>query len=117
MRLLFSLFALFCLAGCGGASEPLLVLCAPAIRLPVEATARAYEAEYHISVQIQFGGSQTLLASIQIAHRGDLFIPADDDYLVKAREKDLIADSYPLSELTPVLALRKTDPALVCVVT
>lgn len=99
-----------CLTGCANTSEPLLVLCAPAIRLPVEATARAYEAEYHIPVQLQFGGSQTLLASLQIANNGDLFIPADDDYLVKAREKGLVADTIPLSELTPVLALRKNDP-------
>ena len=32
-------------------------------------------------VQIQYGGSQTLLAGIEVTRRGDLYIPADDSYV------------------------------------
>src|SRR5215203_6107104 len=71
------------------AAEPLVVYCAAGIRVPVEAVAREYEAAYGVPVQLQYGGSQTLLAGIEVSRRGDLYVPADDSYLQAARDKGL----------------------------
>jgi molybdenum ABC transporter molybdate-binding protein len=104
------------LAGCSGASaskETLLVYCAAGLRGPVETAARRYEAEYHVQVQLQYGGSQTLLANAELSKRGDLYIPADDDYLTQARSKHLIDESLPLAVMRPVLAVRKESALVV----
>ena len=41
----------------------LVVYCAAGLKIPVEAVARDYELAYGVEVQLQFGGSNTLLAS------------------------------------------------------
>lgn len=89
---------------------PLVVYCAAGLKGPVEAIARRYEEEYGVPVQLQYGGSQTLLANLEIAGRGDLFLPADDSYLAPAREKRLIAETIPLARMRPVLAVMKDNP-------
>jgi molybdate transport system substrate-binding protein len=85
---------------------PLLVYCAAGLRVPMEAAVKAYDGE----IQLQFGGSQTLLANAELARRGDLFIPADDSYLRIARDKGLCAESIPLARMRPVLAVAKGNP-------
>jgi len=88
------------------ATGPILVYCAAGLRQPVEAAVKAYPGE----VQLQFGGSQTLLANIELSGKGDLFIPADDSYLGIARSKNLIAESIPLALMAPVLAVARGNP-------
>ena len=90
--------------------RPLLVYCAAGIRPPVEAAARDYQQAYGVEVQLQYGGSQTLLASIEAGKRGDLYLPGDDSYLQAARGKGLVQEILPLARMTPVLAVRKGNP-------
>lgn len=91
-------------------TEPLVVYCAAGIRGPVEAVAKEYEAAYGVPVQIQYGGSQTLLAGIEVSRRGDLYVPADDSYLQAARDKNLIDETIPLARMHPVLVVRRGNP-------
>lgn len=92
------------------ASGPLVVHCAAAIKGPAEAAAREYEREFGIPVQFNFGGSQTLLAGIEVSQHGDLFIPADESYIVQARRKGIVAESIPLAQMSAVIAVRKGNP-------
>jgi len=85
---------------------PILVFCAAGLRQPVEAAAKAYDAP----VELQYGGSQTLLANAEVSRKGDLFIPADDSYLQAARTKGLAAEALPLARMAPVLAVAKGNP-------
>jgi molybdenum ABC transporter molybdate-binding protein len=85
---------------------PLLVYCAAGLRQPVEAAVKAYGGD----IQLQFGGSQTLLANLELTRKGDLYIPADDSYLQLARSKGLTAESLPLAKMVPVLAVAKGNP-------
>ena len=85
---------------------PLLVYCAAGLRPPLEAAMKAYDGE----IQLQYGGSQTLLANLELTHRGDLYIPADDSYVELARSKGLVAESIPLARMVPVLAVAKGNP-------
>ncbi|MBY0526990.1 MAG: molybdate ABC transporter substrate-binding protein [Gemmataceae bacterium] len=91
-------------------TEPLVVYCAAGIKAPVEAAAQAYEKEYGVPVQLQYGGSQTLLANIEVAQKGDLYLPADDSYVDLARQKGLLAETIPLAEMKPVLVVRRGNP-------
>jgi molybdate transport system substrate-binding protein len=91
-------------------AEPLVVYCAAGIRAPVEAVAKEYEAAYGVPVQLQYGGSQTLLAGIEVSRRGDLYIPADDGYLKSARDKGLIDETISLARMTPVIVVRRGNP-------
>ncbi|MBI3855837.1 MAG: substrate-binding domain-containing protein [Planctomycetes bacterium] len=86
--------------------EPILVYCAAGLRIPVEAAQKAYGGK----VQLQYGGSNTLLANAELSRKGDLFIAADDSYLKLAREKGLAAESLPLARQIPVLAVVKGNP-------
>lgn len=96
--------------GAGPARQPLLVFCAAGMKAPVEAVAREYEQRYGVPVQVQFGGSGTLLSNLRVARRGDLFLAADQSYLDSARSNQLIAEVIPLARLTPVIAVRKGNP-------
>jgi molybdenum ABC transporter molybdate-binding protein len=87
-----------------------VVYCAAGLRVPVEATAREYEAKYGVKVQLSYEGSQTLLNKLEVARRGDLYIPADESYLPSARQKNLIAEVLPLAQMTPVLAVPRGNP-------
>jgi molybdate transport system substrate-binding protein len=96
--------------GSAPSSQPLLVYCAAGLKVPVEAVARAYKAAYGAEVQLQFGGSQTLLAGIAVSHRGDVYIPADEIYVQDARSKGLVDEVLPLARMQPVLAVKKGNP-------
>lgn len=91
-------------------AEPIFVYCAAGLKVPVEAAAREYQARYNIPVHIQYGGSNTLLAQIMVADRGDLFIPADDSYLHTARGKGLLAEVLPLASMKPCLSVPAGNP-------
>lgn len=97
--------------GRGGKPEgEIVVFCAAGIKPPVEATAKDYEREYGIPIQLQYGGSGTLLNNLRVSRSGDLYIAADESYIRLAREQGLIAETMPLAHQHPVIAVRKGNP-------
>lgn len=88
----------------------IVVFCAAGIKPPAEASAKDYEKEYGIPVQLQYGGSGTLLNNLRISHSGDIYIAADESYIRLAREQGLIAETMPLARQHPVIAVRKGNP-------
>ncbi len=69
------------------ANEPLMLYCAASNRAVVEAIIAQYKQECGREVQVQFGPSQTLLTSLEVSGKGDLFLPADSSYVEMAKEK------------------------------
>ena len=95
------------------ASEPLVIYCAASNKSVLEAIRADYERDYKTPLQIQYGPSQTLLASLEVSGTGDLFLPADDSYLALARERKLLAgeaDVFPLAKMQAVVAVAKGNP-------
>jgi molybdenum ABC transporter molybdate-binding protein len=76
----------------------------------MEAIRTDYEREYGTPLQVQYGASQTLLAALEVADSGDLYLPADDSYLVLAREHRLLAGVFPLARMQAVVAVPKGNP-------
>lgn len=91
-------------------AQPLTVYCAAGLKVPVEAIAREYEQKFGVPIQLQYGGSQTLLANIEISKQGDLYLPADDSYIDIARNKGLIDETLPVAQMRPTLAVKKGNP-------
>jgi len=91
-------------------AQPLTIFCAASNKSVVEAVRRDYEQAYKTPLQIQYGPSQTLLASIEVAGTGDLYLPADDSYLAAAKQKSLTAEVFPLARMRAVVAVPKGNP-------
>ncbi len=90
--------------------EPLIIYCAASNKSVIEAIRGEYEQAYGTPLQIQFGPSQTLLASLEVSQTGDLYLPADDSYLAIARDRKLISDEFPLAVMQAVVAVPKGNP-------
>jgi molybdate transport system substrate-binding protein len=90
----------------GQVGPPLVVYCAEALRMPMEAIKDDFEKATKQPVELRYGASQAILTQLQITQQGDLFLPADDSYLELAREKDLVAEALPLATMHPVVVTR-----------
>lgn len=86
------------------------VFCAAGLKKPVVEIAAAYEKETGTKVQLQFGGTGTLLSQLKIAKQGDLFIAADDGALADARKTGTTHEEFQLVRQRPVLAVAKGNP-------
>ncbi len=86
--------------------------CAAGLREPVEQIARKYEEEYGAQVDLQFGGSGTLLNQIEINKfdTADLYLAADDIYTRQAVDKGLASEVLPVAEMRLVVAVPKGNP-------
>ena len=91
--------------------DALRLYCAAGIKPAVEPTARAFTAEYGIPVELQYGGSGTLLSQLEIDPNGvDLYLAADDSYARIARDKGLVQEIIPLARMRPVIAVQRGNP-------
>jgi molybdenum ABC transporter molybdate-binding protein len=90
---------------------PLTVFCAAGIRGPVEAAAQAWTLETGQQIHLQYGGSGTLLSTMRIAPRGDLYVAASDGYMEQARERGIVAERIPLATQRLVVAVPELNPA------
>lgn len=66
-------------AFCGSASKPVL-----------EEAAESFYKKTGIRVDLNLGGSGTMLAQMKLARRGDLYIPGSPDYMIKAMRDGVV---------------------------
>jgi molybdate transport system substrate-binding protein len=102
-------------SGLGGGAktavnQPLIVYCAGGLKAPLEAIRADYERETGQSVQIQYGGSNTLLANLKISGQGDIFLPADASYIELAAKGGLVSQTIPVARMKPIVAVLKGNP-------
>jgi len=93
----------------GEPAETLVLYCAAGLQPPVSEILTEYEAANPVTFQTQFGGSGSLLSEIRVAG-GDLFVAADKQYLLKARQMKLVDQILPIATQTPVIVVRKGNP-------
>jgi len=89
--------------------DKLTLYCAAGMRVPVEKIAEEYEREEGVKLDIQYGGSNTLLTQLQTDKftAPDLYLAADDFYTDKAVEEGLAVDTMPIAHQRPVIAVRR----------
>ncbi|HEY8503216.1 MAG TPA: molybdate ABC transporter substrate-binding protein, partial [Gemmataceae bacterium] len=90
--------------------KPLVVYCAAGLQKPMRAIAAEYEREFGQRVELQFAGSNVVLANLSVARVGDLFVPADESYIRTAREKGLLAEVLPVAVMRAVLLVPSGNP-------
>lgn len=109
--LLILLLKLQTRSGPGENATLVRVACAAGIKPPVLAAAEAYEETFGVTIELVYGGSATLLGGIEIKpDAADLYIAADDAYVEDGRQRGLLAESIPLAQLTPVIAVPTGNP-------
>ena len=89
---------------------PLLVYAAAGLKPQIEAIAAAYEQETGVPMQLQFGGSGTLLGNVRVAQRGDLFLAGDESYLDLGRSNKLVAEILPVAGMHAVVCVARVNP-------
>lgn len=94
----------------GPARAALVVYCAAGLKPPAAAIARQYEQQFGVPVQLQYGGSGTLLSNLRVSGRGDLFLAADESYLELARSNQLVTETLPIGRMQMVVAVRHGNP-------
>ena len=96
--------------GRGDDTNKLTLYCAAGVRSAMDQIAERYKEECGVTVEIQYGGSGTLLHNkikINKFDTADLFLAADDSYTTEAVEKELAAETLPIAHMRPVIAVRK----------
>jgi ABC-type molybdate transport system substrate-binding protein len=91
--------------------ESLVVYCAAGIRKPVEETAKQYEAEFDVTIRLDYGSSGEMEGKLALdlesgTTRADLYIPADKSFADRAKGKGLTRESIPLAKFRLVLAVK-----------
>jgi molybdate transport system substrate-binding protein len=91
--------------------QPTLVLfCAAAVRLPMEQIRNDFKREHGVHIDVQYGGSNTLLSQLQLSHAADLYLAADDSYLELANTRGLIQKTAPIAHMVPVIIVPDGNP-------
>lgn len=93
--------------------RPLVVYAAPAVRGPLEALTRDFEAETGRGVELRFGPSEDILTKagmVNPADPADVFLPADDSYVRLARERGLVGESVPIATMRVVVLTAPGNP-------
>ena len=95
------------------AERPLVVLAAPTVRGPLEQVAADYEHFAGRPVELVWGPSEQLVTNARFpaGHRpADVLLPADDSYLVQARDLGLVSEWTKLADTRAVLLLPPANP-------
>ena len=90
--------------------ESLLVYCAGGMRPPIAKLAEEFQAQHGARINLTYGGANILLGQIELARKGDVYIPGDADYLGMAARKGLVKSQKPISYFVPVLIVQKGNP-------
>lgn len=90
--------------------HPLVLYCAAGTKPPVKAVVQEYMEEQDVDIQLQYGGSGTLLSNLQVSKTADIYLAADQTYIDLAQEKGLLAEVLPVAHQRPVIAVRKGNP-------
>jgi molybdate transport system substrate-binding protein len=96
--------------GKGSPQQRLMMYCAAGVKPPVLKATAEFAKRYDVKVDLQYGGSGTLLSNLQVSKKGDLYLAADASFLDIAQGKGLIKESLPLATMKPVIAVQKGNP-------
>lgn len=89
--------------------EPLILQCAAALREPIEKIIPTYEQQTGQRIEVRYGESQKVLTDLKLSKQGDLFLPADDSYIVDAQTENLLDDVFPLATMNAALVVKKDN--------
>ena len=94
-------------------ADSLMVFCGSANKPAMTEIAALYERETGTQVNLQFGGSGTLLSQIELSRKGDIYIPGSPDYIIKGVRKKLLVEGTDriVAYLVPAIITPADNPA------
>lgn len=106
------------LAGAAGAAPPpdpgpeILILAGSASKPVLEQAAPLIESELGLRLAIDFGGSGGMLSRLELARRGDIYLPGSHDYLERAANRGVIdpGTRVDFAYLVPAILVRAGNP-------
>lgn len=106
----FFLCVSFCFIGnsCGQSDEPLIVYAGNGLEIAVDEAKTLFEQQEHVKISVIYAGSDTLLATLQKSHKGDVFLPGSASYIKQAG--DLIKADYHVALHVPAFAVSTDSP-------
>lgn len=109
--ILFLIISLF-LTTFSFAEESLLIFAGSASKPVLEEINRNFENENKARVEINFGGSGTILSQMKLAKKGDVYIPGSSDFMEKAKAEKLVLPETEerIAYLIPSICVQKDNP-------
>jgi|GEM_PF-556315 len=87
----------------------LRIFCADSLRHPLGEIVHQYEQQHGVAIEVNYGSSAELLAQIEVAKTGDLYLAADNRNFKAATAKGLADTSIPLASCKPVIVVAKDN--------
>jgi molybdate transport system substrate-binding protein len=114
-KIVFCLFAGFFMLYClnlQAAERHITAFCGSASKPPLEEAATLFEQRSGIKVDLNFGGSGTMLSQMKIARRGDVYIPGSPDYMLIAEKQNMIDPKTVriIAYLVPAINVQSGNP-------
>lgn len=110
--ILTAFFLFFLAGGAYGAAGKILAFCGSASEVPMEEAAQVFEQKTGIKVELNWGGSGSVMSQMKLAKRGDLFIPGSPDYMTMAIKEGLVDPNTVkiIAYLVPTINVQKGNP-------
>jgi len=88
----------------------LYLYCGAGLRKATDEAIHAFTADTGVTVEADYSGSETLLASLKLSRTGDLYMPGDVHYVDEAAKEGLIASQRDVCYFVPVILVQKGNP-------
>jgi molybdate transport system substrate-binding protein len=115
-KLLLYLFLItFILAGVrdiNAAEKRIFAFCGAASKPAMEEVAETFKKMTGIHVDLNFGGSGTMLSQMKMSRRGDLYIPGSPDYMIQAEREGMVDPKTVriIAYLIPAIGVQPGNP-------
>jgi len=116
--LAITLVAVVIFAGCSrkgkegpdSQAKELLLYCGAGIRPPADELVETFGHEHGVKIATDYAGSETLLSTIRLVRRGDLYMPGDKHYVDQAGQEGMILSQRSVCYFVPTILVQKGNP-------
>jgi len=91
--------------------QALMVYSGAGMRKPMDEIGTLFKQKYGVTVNYNYGGSNTLLSQIELTQQGDVYMPGATMYIEKAKEKGFVDYEQLVAYHVPVIAVPEGNPA------
>lgn len=93
-----------------GQAKEMLVYCGAGIRPPVAELAETFGRENNVNMVTNYAGSETLLSTIRLVRRGDIYMPGDKHYVEQAADEGMVYSHRSVCYFVPTILVQKGNP-------
>lgn len=95
-------------AGCSKEPKELVIYAGKGLKFAVDEIVEGFSRLHNVRINLVYAGSDTLLTTLQMTHKGDIFIPGSAHYVKEAGE--LVTEDHYLAMHVPLFVVRTDNP-------